>query len=134
MSEEIRVPFADFRPMHDEIRAELDAAYGKVMDNSYFIQGSECEAFEKEFAEYCGCSHCIGVGTGLDAIYLILKAYGIGEGDEVIVPSNTFIATALAVTYAGAKPVFVEPDEYDNLDANKIEEKISDRTKAILRA
>ena len=105
----MEIPFADLRPMHDEIRADLDSAYKKVMDNSWFIQGKELEAFEKEFAEYVGVKHCIGVATGLDALYLVLKAYGIGAGDEVIVPSNTFIATALAVSYAGATPVFVEP-------------------------
>lgn len=96
----MEIPFADLRPMHNELRSDLDAAYQKVMDNSWFIQGKELEAFEKEFASYVGVKHCIGVATGLDALYLVLKAYGIGAGDEVIVPSNTFIATALAVSYA----------------------------------
>ncbi len=80
------IPFADLKPMHNEIRHELDMAYKKVMDNSWFIQGGELEAFEKEFANYIGVKHCIGVATGLDALYLVLKAYGIGAGDEVIVP------------------------------------------------
>jgi dTDP-4-amino-4,6-dideoxygalactose transaminase len=129
----MEIPFADLRPMHDEIRADLDAAYKKVMDNSWFIQGKELEAFEKEFAEYVGVKHCIGVATGLDALYLILKAYGIGAGDEVIVPSNTFIATALAVSYAGAMPVFVEPVlETFNIDASRIEAAITPKTKAIM--
>ena len=129
----MEIPFADLRPMHDEIRADLDAAYKKVMDNSWFIQGKELKAFEKEFAEYVGVKHCIGVATGLDALYLVLKAYGIGAGDEVIVPSNTFIATALAVSYAGATPVFVEPVlETFNIDASRIEAAITPKTKAIM--
>lgn len=127
------VPFVDFSPMHNEIRTQLDYAYKTVLDKNLFIQGDECKLFEKEFAEYCGVKYCVGVGTGLDAIYLILKALNIKEGDEVIVPSNTFIATALAVSYTGAVPVFVEPliDTY-NIDADKIEEKISNKTKAII--
>ena len=127
------VPFADFTVMHNEIRDVLDAAYRRVMDSNYFISGKEDTAFEKAFAEYCGTKYCVGVATGLDAIYLILKAMGIGEGDEVIVPSNTFIATALAVSYVGATPVFVEPIlETFNIDPARIEEKITDRTKAII--
>lgn len=127
------VPFAIFQPMHDELRAELDAAYNRVMDNSYFIQGKECEAFDKEFAAYCGAEHCIGVANGLDALLLVLKALEIGAGDEVIVPSNTFIATALAVSYTGATPVFVEPEiETYNIDVNRIEAAITNKTKAIM--
>lgn len=130
---EMKIPFADLRPMHDEIREELDEAYSRVMDSSYFIQGNECREFEKEFAEYCNSKYCIGVATGLDAIYLILRALGIGEGDEVILPANTFIATSLAVSYAGADPVLVEPDiRTFNIDPERIEEKITDRTKAII--
>ena len=129
----MEIPFADLRPMHDELRSELDAAYKKVMDNNWFIQGKELEAFEIEFAAYVGVKHCIGVATGLDALYLVLKAYGIGSGDEVIVPSNTFIATALAVSYAGATPVFVEPKmETFNIDASRIETAITSKTKAIM--
>ena len=129
----MNVPFVSFEPMHKEIRKELDSAYSRVMDNSWFIQGPECEAFEKEFADYIGSRYCIGVATGLDAIMLILRAFEIGEGDEVIVPSNTFIATALAVSYVGATPVFVEPciEDY-NINVNNIEKNISERTKAII--
>lgn len=127
------VPFAIFQPMHDELRAELDAAYNRVMDNSYFIQGKECEAFDKEFAEYCDAKYCVGVANGLDALLLVLKALEIGAGDEVIVPSNTFIATALAVSYTGATPVFVEPElETFNIDVTRIEAAITDKTKAIM--
>ncbi len=129
----MKIPFASFVPMHGEIRKDLDAAYNRVMDSNYFIQGKECEKFEKDFADYCDAKYCVGVATGLDALYLILKAMGIGTGDEVIVPSNTYIATALAASYAGATPVFVEPIlETFNIDVDRIEEKITDKTKAII--
>lgn len=129
----MKIPFATFEPMHNEIRKELDKAYHRVMDNSYFIQGKECKLFEEEFAAYCGADYCVGVATGLDAIYLILKAMGIGKNDEVIVPSNTYIATALAVSYVGATPIFVEPTiETYNIDVTRIEEKITKDTKAII--
>ncbi len=129
----MKVPFATFLPMHNEIRKDLDKAYNQVLDRSYFIQGEECTKFEEEFAVYCGAKYCIGVATGLDALWLVLKAMGIGKGDEVIVPSNTYIATALAVSFVGAKPVFVEPTiETYNIDVTKFEEKINERTKAII--
>lgn len=129
----IKVPFADFCPMHNELRSQLNEAYNRILDKSIFIQGEECHKFEEEFAEYCGAKYCVGVATGLDALYLILKALGIGNGDEVIVPSNTFIATALAVSYVGATPIFVEPlIETFNIDVTKIEEKITKKTKAII--
>lgn len=127
------VPFVSFEAMHNEISEEIDKKFKEVYQKNWFIQGSELKQFEDEFAEYCGAKYCIGCGNGLDALLLILKAYGIGKGDEVIVPSNTFIATALAVSYTGAKPVFVEPviDEF-LLDVNKVEEKITPATKAIM--
>ena len=129
----MNIPFAAFDKMHKETEAELKEAFERVLNKNWFIQGSECEAFEKEFAEYCGADYAIGCGNGLDALYLILRAYGIGEGDEVIVPSNTYIATALAVTYTGAKPVFVEPCmKCYNISPKLIEEKITDKTKAIM--
>lgn len=129
----MKIPFADVGPMHCEIRAEMDAAYKRVMDSAWFIQGNESKEFEKEYATYVGTKYCVGVATGLDAIYLILRALSIGAGDEVIVPSNTFIATTLAVSYAGAIPVLVEPEiETYNIDVSRIEEKISKRTKAII--
>ena len=127
------IPFVSFEPMHDEIKEELGQAYDRVIASAWFIQGEECTKFEEEFAKYCGAKYCVGCGNGLDALFLILKAYGIGEGDEVIVPSNTFIATALAVSYTGAKPVFVEPDlDSYTIDPEWIEEKITERTKAII--
>lgn len=129
----MNVPFVSFEVMHGEIREKLDQAYKNVMDKNWFIQGKELEEFEKEFAAYCGAKYCIGCGNGLDALYLILRAYGIGEGDEVIVPSNTYIATALAASYAGATPIFVEPEaESFNINPALIEEKITERTKAIM--
>lgn len=129
----MNIPFATFAPMHEEIRQELDAAYKRVVEKRIFIQGEECNRFEEEFANYCGTGCCVGVGTGLDALFLILKAMDIGEGAEVIVPSNTYIATALAVSNAGATPVFVEPDISNfNIDVTKIEEKITAKTKAII--
>lgn len=129
----MNIPFVSLRPMHDEIRQELDGAYKEVMENSYYIQGEKTKLFERHFAEYCGARHCVGCGNGLDALYLILRAYGIGDGDEVIIPANTFIATALAVTYAGAVPVLAEPDGATFLlDAKSVEQKITSKTKAII--
>lgn len=129
----MKVPFADLRPMHDEIRQDLDRAYARVMESSSFIQDSENAAFEKEFSAWCGTEYCVGVANGLDALHLALMALGIGAGDEVIVPSNTYIATALAVSFAGATPVFVEPDiNTYNIDPARIEEKITDKTRAIM--
>ncbi len=129
----MKIPFVSFEKMHDEIKDELTAKFEKVLTNNWFIQGEELAKFEEEYAAYCGAKYCVGVGNGLDALFLPLKAYGIGAGDEVIVPSNTFIATALAVSYTGATPVFVEPtlESYD-IDPARIEEKITDKTKAIM--
>ncbi len=129
----MRVPFVTFKPLEKELDSELQSAFRRVYESSWYIEGEEGRKFEEEFANYCGVKYCIGCGNGLDALFLILKACDIGEGDEVIVPSNTFIATALAVSRTGAKPVMVEPHLLTyNLDANKIEEKITKRTKAIM--
>ncbi len=129
----MRVPFVSFLPMEKELNTELRAAFDRVLTRSWYIEGREDEAFEKAFAEYCGTKYCIGVGNGLDALMLILKALNIGEGDEVIVPSNTYIATALAVTYVGATPVFVEPKiRTFNIDPDRIEAAVSKKTKAIM--
>ena len=129
----MKIPFSTVEMMHREIEAEMLEKFREVYENNWFIQGKEVERFEEEFAAYCGAAYCIGCGNGLDALYLILKAYGIGTGDEVIVPSNTYIATALAVSYTGARPVFVEPRlESYNIDPEKIEEKITEHTKAVI--
>lgn len=129
----MKVPFVSFKPMEKELDKELREAFKRVFDSSWYIEGKEDELFEKEFANYCSSKYCIGVGNGLDALMLALKALDVGTGDEVIVPSNTYIATALAVTYVGATPVFVEPDiKTFNINPNLIEEKITNRTKAIM--
>ena len=127
------IPFLDFSTMHAELRPQLNAAFQRVLDSNHLILGSEVEQFENEFAAYCDAAHAIGVGNGLDALFLILKAMDIGPGDEVIVPSNTYIATWLAVSYAGATPVPVEPDSATyNIDPAKIEAAITARTRAIM--
>lgn len=129
----MRVPFVSFLPMENELDSELKAAFERVYSASWYIGGREDEIFEKAFAEYCGTDFCVGTGNGLDALMLILKALEIGEGDEVLLPANTYIATALAVTYAGATPVFVDPDlKTFNIDPSKIEQAITKRTKAII--
>lgn len=111
----------------------MDTAVTRVLDSGFYLLGKEVEAFEREFAEYLGVQHCVGVGNGLDALHLSLRALGVGPGDEILVPSNTYIATWLAVSYAGASLVPVEPDERTyNLDPSRIEESITARTKAII--
>ena len=129
----MNVPFVSFKPLEKELDAQLRAAFDRVLTNSWYIDGNEDKAFEEAFAAYCHCKYCIGNGNGLDALVLCLKALDIGAGDEVIVPSNTFIATALAVTYTGATPVFVEPDiRTYNIDPTRIEEKLTPKTRAIM--
>lgn len=127
------IAFLDLKSPCHELKEELDAAFRRVMESGWYILGKEVDAFESEFAVYCETKHCIGVGNGLDAMHLIIRAYGIGPGDEVIVPANTYIATWLAVTHAGAIPVPVEPDERTyNIDPAKIEQAITPKTKAIM--
>lgn len=129
----MKVPFVSFKIMEKELNNEIVNAFQRVFEKSWYILGNENVCFENNFASYCGVKNCVGVGNGLDALYLSLKALGIGEGDEVIVPSNTYIATALAVTLNGATPVFVEPDiRTYNINANRIESAITYKTKAIM--
>src|SRR5437868_3961710 len=129
----MNVPFLDLKAAYAELKAELDAAAQRVLASGWYIMGPEVEAFEMEFAAYCGARHCVGISNGLEALHLILRALDVGPGDEVIVPSNTFIATWLAVSYAGATPVPVEPDEETyNLDPSLIEAAITPRTRAII--
>lgn len=131
--EKMKIPFVSFLPMEKELETDLREAFDRVYRRSWYIEGVEDEIFEKIFAEYCGTQYCVGVGNGLDALFLSLKALEIKEGDEVIIPSNTYIATALAVTYAGAIPVFVEPDiQTFNIDPDRIEEKITEKTRVIM--
>jgi dTDP-4-amino-4,6-dideoxygalactose transaminase len=127
------IPFLDLKAAQHELSTELEQAYDQVINSGWYIMGDQLKQFEAEYAAYCGSKHCIGVGNGLEALHLIVRAYGIGAGDEVIVPSNTYIATWLAVSYAGATPVPVEPDERTyNINPALIEAAITPRTKAIM--
>ena len=127
------VPILDLKAPTTELRAECDAAYRRVMDSGWFLLGSELTAFEEEYGRYVGSAHCIGVANGLEALQLVLMARGIGAGDEVIVPSNGYIATWLAVTHVGATPIPCEPDPRTfNLDPARIEALVTPRTKAVL--
>jgi dTDP-4-amino-4,6-dideoxygalactose transaminase len=128
-----RIPFLDVAAAYAELQDQLDEAVRKVMASGQFILGPEVTAFEEDFAAYCEAEHAIGVGSGLDALRLILLGYGVGDGDEVLVPSNTFIATWLAVTQAGATPVPVEPDPLThNVTAEGLRAALTDNTKAIM--
>lgn len=126
------IPFVSLEKMHNEIKSDVVKKFEEIYDNQSFIMGHELENFEKNYAKYVGCKYCVGVGNGLEAIELILRGYDIGEGDEVIVPAHTFIASALAISNTGAKPVFVDSDEYYTINYKLIEEKITDKTKAIV--
>lgn len=129
----MKIPFVSFLPLERKLDKELREAFERVYTRSWYIEGIEDQNFEKAFAEYCNVKYCVGTGNGLDALMLALKSLGVGVGDEVIVPSNTYIATALAVTYVGATPVFVEPDiRTYNIDPRLIEEKITSQTRAIM--
>lgn len=113
-------------------KKEYDKAAIETLESGWYILGSKGEKFENEFSNYLGLKHCVGLNSGLDALILAFRALGIGKGDEVIVPANTYIASVLGITENGATPVFIDSDEYYNLDATKIEEKINSKTKAIL--
>ena len=127
----MRIEYLNLSRIHNSIRSELDAAYHSVLNNEWFIRGEYCRKFEEAFSKYCNVSYCVGVGNGLDAISLILKALNIGEGDEVIVPANTFIASILAITEVGATPVLVDASYSTlNIDISQIEKKITKKTKA----
>lgn len=129
----MKVPFATFEGMHAPLRQEMMDAFARVYDRGWFIQGGECQAFEEEFAAWCGAKYALGVASGLDAIVLALKALGVGPGDEVIVPGNTYIATALAVSYTGAKVVLVDPDPATyNMSGKGLEEALTPRTRAVI--
>ena len=133
MQHNINIPYSTFLPIERELDAEIRAAFDRVLKNSWYIRGVEGNRFEKQFADYCKTNYCVGVGNGLDALTMILKAMEIGYGDEVIIPSNTFIATALAVSRVAARPVLVEPDlRTFNINPELIETTITDKTKAII--
>lgn len=127
------IPFLDLKAPHVELREEIDAAIARVVDSGWYILGPEVDAFEAEYAAYCQAGHCVGLANGLDALHLALRAMDVGPGDEVIVPSNTYIATWLAVSQCGATPVPVEPDPRTyNIDPALVEAAITPRTKVIL--
>jgi len=130
---DVKVPFQDFRASYEELKAELDDAYHRFMKSGWYVLGKEVAAFEEEYAAYCEAKHCVGVGNGLEALHLGLRAVDCGPGDEVIVASNTYIATWLAVTQVGATVVPVEPDEKTyNLNPELIEQAVTPRTKVIM--
>jgi dTDP-4-amino-4,6-dideoxygalactose transaminase len=127
------IPFLDFQPMHSSIRFDILEAFNRVYDSKFYILGKEVEQFESSYSEFNQVNHTIGLSNGLDALHLSLKACGVGVGDEVIVPSNTYIATVLAISYVGATPVFVEPNiNTYNIDPNRIEVAITPKTKVIM--
>lgn len=127
------IKFLDLKAINNQYKEEINEAVKRAIDSGWYILGKENEDFEEEFARFCGVKHCIGVANGLDALTIIIKAYGFGTGDEIIVPANTYIASILAISANGAIPVPVEPDiNTFNIDPDKIEEKITSRTKAIL--
>jgi dTDP-4-amino-4,6-dideoxygalactose transaminase len=127
------IPFQDFRAPYHELKEELDAAYHRFMESGWLVLGKETTAFEEEYAAYCAADHCVGISNGLEALHLALRAMGCGPGDEVIVPSNTYIATWLAVSQVGARPVPVEPDPTTfNIDPARVEEAITSKTKVIM--
>lgn len=129
----MNIPFLNFEPMHGKLKSEMMEAFEKVYDGYWYIMGEYLKTFEKEYAEFNQVNHAIGLSNGLDALYLSLKALGISAGDEVIMPSNTFIATVLAVSYTGAKPIFVEPNTDTYLiDPDLIPQAITSKTKAII--
>ena len=127
------IKFLDLKKVNERFRSEMDAALRRVLDSGWYLLGKEVEVFEQAFASYCGVKHCIGVANGLDALNLIIKAYGFGPGDEIIVPANTYIASILAISENGCTPVLVEPDWTTRLiDVDKIAAAITPRTKAIM--
>jgi len=129
----MRVPFLDLHAAYSELQSQIDAAIARVSQSGWYVLGPEVEAFERAYADHCGAASCVGLANGLDALHIGLLALGVGPGDEVIVPSNTYIATWLAVTQAGATVVPVEPDpSTHNLDPTLIEQAITQRTKAVL--
>ena len=127
------IKFLDLKKINERFRYELDVAAKRVLDSGWYLLGREVEKFEADFSEFCGVKHCIGVANGLDALNLIIKAYGFGPGDEIIVPANTYIASILAISENGCTPVLVEPNWSTRLiDENLIEQAITPKTKAIM--
>lgn len=128
----MEINFNQLDRTYRKFKPEYDSAVLEVLESGWYILGKKLEKFEQEFSEFVGSKHVVGVNSGLDALILAFRALDIKEGDEVIVPANTYIASILGITENGAKPVFVEPDEYNNIDVDQIEKNINERTKAIL--
>ena len=129
----MKVPFVDLKAQYSSLKEDIDAAIQSVIDKTAFVRGPYVEEFESNFARKYGVKHCISCANGTDAIYITLKALGIGPGDEVITVANSWISTSETITQAGAKPIFVDIDpDYFHIDPNRIEEKISPKTKAIV--
>lgn len=128
----MNIPFVDLKTQYHSLKNEIDAAIQSVIDRTAFIKGSEIKEFEEAYEKAYGVKHCIGVANGTDAIYIVLKMLGIGRGDEVITVANSWISTAETISQSGAKPVFVDIDEFSTIDIDKIEEKINKNTKAII--
>ena len=129
----MKISFSTLKYLHDDLKSEIIQKFYDIYESGWFIQGNEVKSFENNFAKYIGCKYCVGVGNGLDAITLALLALGVGKDDEVIVPSNTFIATILAVSQVGAKPILVDPDiNTYNISYKNIEKNITKKTKAII--
>jgi len=127
------IKFLDLHKINEQYREEIDTRIKKVLDSGWYLLGKEDEIFEEHFAQYCGTKYCVGCGNGLDALTLIIKAYGFGKGDEIIVPANTYIASILSISYNGCTPILVEPDiKTYNINPDLIEEKITEKTKAIM--
>ena len=118
----------DLHRQYELFAKEYEQKAIEVLRSGWYVLGDEVKAFEQEWAEYCGSKYCVGLNSGLDALWLAFKVLGIGEGDEVIVQGNTYIASVMGVTLNGATPIFVEPDQYYGIDADRIEEKITNRT------
>jgi dTDP-4-amino-4,6-dideoxygalactose transaminase len=129
----MRVPFMDLKSEHQSLRADLLRIWGDVLDSASFVGGTAVERFERNFANYCEVRHAVGVGNGTDALMLALNALDVGEGDEVMLPANSFVATAEAVIHSGATPVFIDIDPYTyTIDVNQIEDRITQRTRALI--
>ena len=132
MSDLMQIPCNTLKPGYEKYRDEYIAAATRVLDSGWYILGNELKAFEREFASWLGADYCVGLNSGLDALILAFQALGISQGDEVIVPANTYIASVIGITKNNATPVFIEPDKYHNIDADSIESAITEKTKAIL--
>ena len=127
------IKFLDLEKVNNRFRAEIDTRIKNILDKGWYLQGEENDVFAKNFAQFCGTKFALGVGNGLDALRLIIRAYGFGKGDEIIVPANTYIATILAISDNGCRPVLAEPDiETYNINPDLVEEKITSKTKAIM--